>query len=61
MNALVESTENQFIVMQPGSTVATSLVEGEAKPKHVALLQCALHALPQSSFFMHSLSLPLSI
>lgn len=39
MHALVESSENQFIVMQPGSTVATSLVEAEAKPKHVALLQ----------------------
>ncbi|KAL1527686.1 hypothetical protein AB1Y20_009072 [Prymnesium parvum] len=39
MHALAESSENQFIVMQPGSTVATSLVEGEAKPKHVALLQ----------------------
>ena len=25
-------------MIQPGSTVATSLVEGEAKPKHVALL-----------------------
>ena len=39
MNALPESVENQFTVLQPGSTVATSLVEGEAKRKHVALLQ----------------------
>ena len=31
-------SQNQFTVIQPGSTVATSLVEGEAKPKHVALL-----------------------
>ena len=32
MNGLAESAENQFTVIQPGSTVATSLVEGEAKP-----------------------------
>ena len=32
------ASQNQFTVIQPGSTVATSLVEGEAKPKHVALL-----------------------
>jgi len=38
MYAVPESAENQFTVIQPGSTVATSLVEGEAKPKHVALL-----------------------
>ena len=39
MNALNESVENTFVVLQPGSTVATALVEGEAKAKHVALLQ----------------------
>ena len=39
MNGLAESAENQFTVIQPGSTVATSLVEGEAKMKHVALVQ----------------------
>ena len=38
MNALPESAENDFVVMQPGSTVATALVEGEARPKHVGLL-----------------------
>mgnify|MGYP000875880056 CR=1 FL=1 len=30
--------ETKFYVMQPGSTVATSLVPGEAAPKHVAIL-----------------------
>uniref|UniRef100_A0A7S4F0M6 Double-strand break repair protein n=1 Tax=Chrysotila carterae TaxID=13221 RepID=A0A7S4F0M6_CHRCT len=54
MNALQGSSENQFTVIQPGSTVATSLVEGEAKPKHVALLQVhreqwKLDALPLAS------------
>ena len=39
MHALVESPEGGFTVVQPGSTVATSLVEGEAKAKHVAILQ----------------------
>lgn len=39
MNSLAESAENTFTVLQPGSTVATALVAGEAKPKHVALLQ----------------------
>ena len=29
----------KFFVSQPGSSVATSLIEGESKPKHVALLQ----------------------
>ena len=38
MDALPDSVENEFVVVQPGSTVATALVEGEAKPKHVALL-----------------------
>ena len=38
MNALPESAQSNFVVMQPGSTVATALVEGEARPKHVALV-----------------------
>ncbi len=42
MDALTDSVENEFVVLQPGSTVATALVEGEARPKHVALLSiCA--------------------
>lgn len=28
-----------FHITQPGSSVATSLIEGEAKPKHVLLLE----------------------
>ena len=38
MAALPEAAGNDFVVLQPGSTVATALVEGEARPKHVALL-----------------------
>ncbi|KAL8337506.1 hypothetical protein RB598_006413 [Gaeumannomyces tritici] len=34
----VENPETGFHVMQPGSSVATSLVPGEAVPKHVAVL-----------------------
>ena len=45
MAALPESAANQFTVVQPGSTVATALVEGEAKPKHVALLQVVGYAV----------------
>jgi double-strand break repair protein MRE11 len=28
-----------FHITQPGSSVATSLIEGESKPKHVLLLE----------------------
>ena len=31
----------EFEVMQPGSTVATALSEGEAAPKHAVLLEVA--------------------
>ncbi|RLN37193.1 hypothetical protein BBJ28_00011966 [Nothophytophthora sp. Chile5] len=34
-----ESVKGHFFVTQPGSSVATSLVEGEAKPKQVAVLE----------------------
>eukprot|EP00962_Isochrysis_galbana_P021041 scaffold6192_cov101-Isochrysis_galbana.AAC.1 len=34
-----EVAGNHFVVIQPGSTVATSLVEGEAEPKHVGILE----------------------
>lgn len=33
------NTETGFHVLQPGSTVATSLCPGEAEPKHVALIE----------------------
>lgn len=35
----VESLHGRFRVLQPGSTVATSLVDGEAAPKHLAVLE----------------------
>ena len=35
----VESLKGQYHVVQPGSTVATSLVEGEAVPKHCGILE----------------------
>ena len=34
-----ESLHGRFRVIQPGSTVATSLVDGEAEPKHLAVLE----------------------
>ncbi|KAL3658000.1 hypothetical protein V7S43_017043 [Phytophthora oleae] len=34
-----ESVKGDFFISQPGSSVATSLVEGEAKQKHVAVLE----------------------
>ncbi|KAG6587295.1 DNA repair protein (mre11) [Phytophthora cinnamomi] len=34
-----ESLKGDFFITQPGSSVATSLVEGEAKAKHVAVLE----------------------
>ena len=39
MAGVEESAGNQFVVIQPGSTVATSLSPGEEKPKHVAIIQ----------------------
>ncbi|KAG9298922.1 hypothetical protein G9A89_015944 [Geosiphon pyriformis] len=35
----VYNSEQGFYITQPGSSVATSLVDGEAKPKHVAILR----------------------
>lgn len=34
-----ESVKGDFFITQPGSSVATSLVEGEARPKHVAVME----------------------
>lgn len=31
--------DNEFSVLQPGSSVATALSEGESRPKHVQLLE----------------------
>ncbi|CAK7268038.1 meiotic recombination [Sporothrix epigloea] len=38
-----KNPETGFYVMQPGSSVATSLVPGEAVPKHVAILSVTGH------------------
>ncbi|KAG8467420.1 hypothetical protein KFE25_000736 [Diacronema lutheri] len=38
MAALAQSPGRSFTVLQPGSTVATSLSTAEAQPKHIALL-----------------------
>lgn len=35
----IKKEKESFFVVQPGSTVATSLAAGEARPKHCALLQ----------------------
>lgn len=35
----MKKEKDNFVVVQPGSTVATSLAAGEARPKHCALLQ----------------------
>jgi double-strand break repair protein MRE11 len=35
----VKSAVADFFIVQPGSSVATSLIEGEAKPKHVGMLE----------------------
>lgn len=35
----IESLVGTFRICQPGSSVATSLCEGEAVPKHVGLLE----------------------
>ena len=32
-----------FHLSQPGSSIATSLIDGEAKPKHVLLLEIKVH------------------
>jgi hypothetical protein len=37
-----------FHITQPGSSVATSLIDGEAKPKHVLLLEIKVFFFPNS-------------
>ena len=36
-----------FHITQPGSSVATSLIDGEAKPKHVLLLEINVNMCPK--------------
>jgi double-strand break repair protein MRE11 len=38
-----ESVHGDFYITQPGSSVATSLIEGEAKQKHIGLLEVQGH------------------
>jgi double-strand break repair protein MRE11 len=38
-NFLQEVPGMGFHISQPGSSVATSLIDGESKPKHVLLLE----------------------
>lgn len=42
-----------FHITQPGSSVATSLIEGESKPKHVLLLEIkVICGLPLLKYFL---------
>lgn len=42
-----------FHITQPGSSVATSLIEGESKPKHVLLLEIkVICGLPLLTYFL---------
>ena len=41
-----------FHITQPGSSVATSLIDGEAKPKHVLLLEIKVFFQNRTLFFM---------
>ncbi|CDF35202.1 unnamed protein product [Chondrus crispus] len=44
----LECTSSKIYLVQPGSTVATSLSEAQAKPKHVVLMEVGLeHTYPQ--------------
>ena len=38
MEQVPDAKDVQFSVLQPGAAIATELSEGEAKPKHVAVL-----------------------
>lgn len=41
-----------FHITQPGSSVATSLIDGEAKPKHVLVLEIKVLLLKFSNAFL---------
>ncbi|KAG7399543.1 Double-strand break repair protein mre11a [Phytophthora boehmeriae] len=49
-----ESVKGDFFITQPGSSVATSLVEGEAKPKHVAVLEVFAQSFRMSNRELHT-------
>ncbi|CAI5729940.1 unnamed protein product [Peronospora destructor] len=52
-----ESVKGDFFITQPGSSVATSLVEGEAKPKHVAILEINGQNFRMSNRELHTVRL----
>uniref|UniRef100_M4C4M3 Mre11 DNA-binding domain-containing protein n=1 Tax=Hyaloperonospora arabidopsidis (strain Emoy2) TaxID=559515 RepID=M4C4M3_HYAAE len=52
-----ESVKGEFFITQPGSSVATSLVEGEAKPKHVAVLEINGQSFRMSNRELHTVRL----
>lgn len=41
-----------FHITQPGSSVATSLIDGEAKPKHVLLLEIKVYVVKISTYLL---------
>ncbi|KAI9021901.1 Metallo-dependent phosphatase-like protein [Hyaloraphidium curvatum] len=47
----VQNLQQGFDVVQPGSSIATSLSEGEAKPKHVGILHLDSSVNPNSYFW----------
>ncbi|KAG1698479.1 hypothetical protein DVH05_015019 [Phytophthora capsici] len=49
-----ESVKGDFFITQPGSSVATSLVEGEAKQKHVAVLEINGQSFRMSNHELHT-------
>ena len=51
-----QDADVNFVTLQPGSTVATDLLDVEAKPKHIAMLQVTADT---SKLFNHPLPSPL--
>ncbi|CEG37885.1 dna repair protein partial [Plasmopara halstedii] len=49
-----ESVKGDFFITQPGSSVATSLVEGEAKPKNVAVVEINGTTFRMTNFELHT-------
>ncbi|KAG2949084.1 Double-strand break repair protein [Phytophthora cactorum] len=49
-----ESLKGDFFITQPGSSVATSLVEGEAKPKQVAVAEINGQSFRMTNFDLHT-------
>ncbi|KAF1793161.1 Metallo-dependent phosphatase-like [Phytophthora cactorum] len=49
-----KSLKGDFFITQPGSSVATSLVEGEAKPKQVAVAEINGQSFRMTNFDLHT-------